>query len=187
MITNVSRRQFVGAGSLSMLGMGVLGIAKARGQSAASPSPANGPDDVAKIVAKTREKNGAVIDPQLVEELVFYAHSNLDKVKAIVTAHPKIVNSVIDWGGGDYESALGAAAHMGLRDMALYLLEHQARLDIFAATMLGKLEIVKAAVAAFPQIVSVPGPHGIPLVVHAKQGGKEAEEVLKFLEQLTKE
>jgi len=187
MTSNVSRRQFFGAGSLTVLGMGVMGSTTARGQSPASPSPANGPDDVAKIVAKTREKNGAVIDQQLVEELVYYAHSDVAKVKAIVTAHPKIVNSVIDWGGGDYESALGAAAHMGLRDMALYLLEHQARLDIFAATMLGKLDIVKAAVAAFPQIVNVPGPHGIPLVVHARQGGKEAEAVLEFLEPLTKE
>lgn len=184
MIINVSRRQFVGAGSLGVLGAGWLGSATALGQSPAPP--ADEPDDVGKIVAKTREKNGAVIEPRLVEELVFYAHNDLDKVKSIVTAQPRIVNCVIDWGGGDYESALGAAAHMGLRDMALYLLEQQARLDIFAATMLGKLDLVKAAVAAFPEIVNVPGPHGIPLVVHAMKGGSEAEAVLKFLEPLAK-
>src|SRR6266436_2493938 len=40
-----------------------------------------------------------------------------------------------------------------------------------SATMLGKLEIVKAAVVAFPNIVHVPGPHGIPLIVHAEKGG----------------
>src|SRR6516165_6770621 len=49
--------------------------------------------------------------------------------------------------------------------------EHHPRMDIFAATMLGKLDIVEAAVAAFPNIVQVPGPHGIPLIVHAERGG----------------
>jgi len=51
--------------------------------------------------------------------------------------------------------------------------------------MLGQLELVKAAVAAFPDIVKVPGPHGIPLLVHAKQGGKEAEPVLEYLQSVT--
>ena len=60
-------------------------------------------------------------------------------------------------------------------DIAEYLLEHNARMDIFAATMLGQIDIVKAAVAAFPNIVNVPGPHGIPLIVHAEKGGAGGE------------
>jgi len=74
---------------------------------------------------------------------------------------------------------------MGRRDIAEYLLEHNARMDIFAATMLGRLDIVSAAVAAFPNIVHVPGPHGIPLIVHAEKGGPAAETVLEFLRPLT--
>jgi len=116
---NVSRRQFVGTGSLGVLGAGLFGVATARGQSPASPTSADEPDDVGKIVATTRAKNGAVIEQRLVDELVFYAHNDLEKVRSIVTAQPKIVNCVMDWGGGDYETALGAAAHMGLRDIAL--------------------------------------------------------------------
>jgi len=87
-------------------------------------------------------------------------------------------------GRTDFETALGGAAHMGRRDIAEFLLEHNARIDIFAATMLGQTEIVKAAVAAFPKIVHVPGPHGIPLIVHAQKGGPAAAAVLDFLRPL---
>ena len=83
-----------------------------------------------------------------------------------------------------FETALGGAAHTGQRAIALFLLEKGARLDIFAATMLGQLDVVKAAVAAMPGIVKSPGPHGIPLIDHAKMGKKDAEDVLKYLESL---
>ena len=89
---------------------------------------------------------------------------------------------VWDWGGEDWETGLGAAAHMGRKDIANTLLENGARLDLFAAAMLGKLDIVKAALDAYPDANSTPGPHGIPLIAHAKAGGEEAKAVLDFLE-----
>ncbi len=101
-----------------------------------------------------------------------------------VEKQPALINATWDWGGGDWETGLGGASHMGRRDIALYLLGHNARMDVFAAAMLGKLEIVKAAVAAFPSLAKVPGPHGIPLIVHARKGGEEAKSVLEFLERL---
>jgi hypothetical protein len=97
-----------------------------------------------------------------------------------------LVNATWDWGGGAFETALGGAAHTGQREIALYLLEHGARLDLFAAAMLGKLEIVKSAVTDNPQIIHVPGPHGIPLLVHARMGGETAEPVLAYLESILK-
>ena len=99
----------------------------------------------------------------------------------MLAEEPKLINGTIDWGNGDFESALGGASHMGRRDIAEFLLEHNARMDIFAATMLGKLDIVKAAVTAFPNIVRVPGPHGITLLVHAEKSGSPAKDVLEFL------
>lgn len=127
-------------------------------------------------------------DPQhdraLVKQFVVAAHASLPKVKELLGAHPTLVNATWDWGNGDFETALGGAAHMGRADIAEFLLEQNARLDIFAATMLGQLEIVKAAVAAYPKIVSVPGPHGIPLLVHAQKGGQRAAAVLEFLQSL---
>jgi len=121
---------------------------------------------------------------ETVEEFVRVAHGNLDRVKEMLEKQPALINATWDWGGGDWETGLGGASHMGRRDIALYLLGHNARMDFFAAAMLGKLEIVKAAVAAFSSIPKVPGPHGIPLIVHARKGGGKATEVLDFLERL---
>jgi hypothetical protein len=73
---------------------------------------------------------------------------------------------------------------MGRNDIASLLLEHGARLDLFAAAMLGKLGIVKAALEAYPEAINTLGPHGIPLIAHAKAGGEEARPVYEFLQSL---
>ena len=57
-------------------------------------------------------------------------------------------------------------------------------MDIFAAAMLGELEIVKTILSAFPHLKDSGGAHGIPLIVHAKQGGEQAKAVLDYLETL---
>ena len=103
------------------------------------------------------------LDAKLVEEFVGNAHGNFARVKELLESEPALVNATWDWGGGDFETALGAAAHMGNKQIANYLLEHGARLDIFAAAMLDKVEVVKAALIAYPEAVNTPGPHGIPL------------------------
>jgi hypothetical protein len=77
------------------------------------------------------------IDSALVEEFVGKAHGDLARVKELLTQEPRLVNAAWDWGNGDWETALGAAAHMGRRDIAETLFAHGARLDIFAAAMLG--------------------------------------------------
>jgi hypothetical protein len=123
-------------------------------------------------------------DRPRVKRFVIAGHGNLAAVKAMSAEEPNLINGTIDWGNGDFETALGGASHMGRRDIAEFLLEHNARMDVFAATMLGKLDIVKAAVAAFPNVVHVPGPHGIPLIVHAEKGGPAAKDVLEFLRPL---
>jgi len=122
------------------------------------------------------------ITPALVYEFVSVAHTDLARVQELIKKEPTLVNATWDWGGGDWETSLGAAAHMGRADIANFLLAHGARIDIFAAAMLGKLEIVKAAVADNPGIVNIPGPHGIPLIAHAQAGGEAAIEVLRLLE-----
>jgi hypothetical protein len=94
------------------------------------------------------------------------------------------VNACWDWGGGDFETALGAAAHTGQREIALFLLSHGARMDLFAAAMLGRLDIVKATLEGVPEARQALGPHGIPLLVHAQVGGPAAAKVLAYLESL---
>ena len=121
------------------------------------------------------------LDAKLIEEFVGNAHGDLNRVKELLTQEPALINAAWDWGGGDFETALGAASHMGRKDIANFLLEHGARLDIFAAAMLGNLEVVKAALVAYPDAIKVPGPHGIPLIKHAEVGGNDAKEVFDFL------
>ena len=122
------------------------------------------------------------LEATLVQEFVISAHGDLDRTKELLAQEPALVNATWDWSGGDFETALGGAAHMGRKDIANYLLENGARLDLFAAAMLGKLEIVKAALTAYPDAINIPGPHGIPLTKHAEAGGEEAKAVLEFLE-----
>lgn len=124
------------------------------------------------------------LESTLVNEFVAKAHGDLKRVTELLTQEPALVNATWDWGGGDFETALGAAAHMGRKDIANFLLEHGARLDIFAAAMLGKLDIVKAALTAYPDALNTPGPHGIPLIVHAEKGGEDAVGVLEYLQGL---
>ncbi len=124
------------------------------------------------------------LKPELVQEFVVKAHADLNRVRELLKQEPALVNATWDWSGGDFETALGCAAHMGRRDIALCLLDSGARLDLFAAAMLGKLEIVQATLKTFPGAINVKGPHGILLLAHAQAGGKEAREVLEYLESL---
>jgi hypothetical protein len=73
---------------------------------------------------------------------------------------------------------------MGRHDIALYLLEKGARMDIFAAAMSGQVEIVQAILKAFPEARHLRGPHSIPLLNHAQAGGDEATEVVVMLQNL---
>ena len=122
------------------------------------------------------------LDPAKVQSFVAHAHGDFDAVQALLADEPRLVNAAWDWGGGDWETGLGAAAHMGRRQIALFLLEHGARLDLFAAAMLGYFDIVSAVLSDFPEMHNAVGPHGIPLVEHARAGGADARAVLELLE-----
>ncbi|HLO30476.1 MAG TPA: hypothetical protein VK249_15125 [Anaerolineales bacterium] len=125
------------------------------------------------------------LEAQLVQEFVGKSHADLDGVKELLAQEPALINSAWDWGGGDWETGLGAAAHMGRSDIADYLLENGARLDLFTAAMLGKLEIVRATLELYPDAIHMPGPHGISLIAHAQAGGNTAREVYDYLKSLS--
>lgn len=128
---------------------------------------------------------GPPLEKELVKDFVGAAHANLQKTKDLLAQQPGLLNATWDWGGGDFETALGGASHMGARDIALFLIGQGARVDIFAAAMLGKLDVVKAMCAAMPGIHRSLGPHKIPVLVHAKKGGAESKAVVEYLETLT--
>lgn len=125
------------------------------------------------------------LEATLIQDFVSKSHADLEGIQELLTRQPALINSAWDWGGGDWETGLGAAAHMGRSDIANYLLENGARLDLFSAAMLGKLEIVRAALEAYPEAINIPGPHGIPLIAHALAGGIAAREVYDYLKSLS--
>jgi hypothetical protein len=124
------------------------------------------------------------LDRELVEAFVGNAHGDLAEVQRLLGQEPALVNAAWDWGGGDWETGLGAASHMGEREIALFLLDNGARLDLFAAAMLGYVDVVRAALEAHPEWRDAKGPHGIPLIAHALNGGEAAEAVVELLEGL---
>lgn len=177
MSSRLSRRSFVEATS----GLTALGIVLSPSFGSAAPQPTNGANGGASGAAPEWWPQQ---DPAAVKEMVTVAHNDLTRVRELVERQPALANAAVDWGYGDWEDALGAAAHTGRREIAEALLAHGARISIFAAAMLGQLDVVKALVAAHPGIQRTHGPHGIPLLQHAQAGGPQAEPVLKFLESL---
>lgn len=119
--------------------------------------------------------------PSLVNEFVGSAHGDFDRVRELLAQHSALVNAAWDWGDCDWETGLGAAAHVGRRDITLHLIANGARIDVFAAAMLGYLPIVRATLEVVPDAKSWRGPHGIALLAHAEAGGRQAAPVVEYL------
>jgi hypothetical protein len=164
---HVSRRGFLSRTASSAVGAGLaLALPIAILSRSAQQAPAKPPR----------------LDLALVEAFVRAGHVDLDRTKALLAQEPGLLNATWDWGGGDWETALGGAGHMGRKDIALFLISSGARMDIFQAAMLGRLDIVKAMLTAFPNLANSKGPHGITLMTHAQKGGEEAVAVVRFLQ-----
>lgn len=116
--------------------------------------------------------------------MVIASHGNVARVKELIGRSPALANASIDWGYGDWEDALGAASHVGNRELADFLLANGARPSIFSAAMLGQLDVVKAMIAARPGIEAVHGPHSITLLKHAIAGGPASQPVVDYLKTL---
>lgn len=122
----------------------------------------------------------------LVQDFIVFAHMDLPMVRQLLEKEPGLIAATINWGASDWESGLGAAAHMGRRDIVEYLLENGARIDLFCAAMLGQLDVVQAFLKLQPKLIDAKGPHGFSLHFHAQVGGPEAEPVLDYLQSVKK-
>ncbi len=122
------------------------------------------------------------INREMVQDFVIYAHSNLEMTQKLLDKEPMLINAMMDWGNGDWESGLGGASHMGRRDIVAFLLERGARIDIFCATMMGQLEAVKAFLTLQPKLIDAQGPHGFNLHFHGQLAGKEADKMVAYLQ-----
>jgi hypothetical protein len=120
-------------------------------------------------------------DPSLVKDAVGASHGNFARIRELVERQPAMARASIDWGFGDWETCIDAAAHVGNKPIADFLLTHGARPTIFSAAMMGQLDAVKAMIAARPGYQKTLGPHGITLMSHAKAGGPDSAAVVQYL------
>ncbi|MBL8065483.1 MAG: hypothetical protein JNM34_06445 [Chthonomonadaceae bacterium] len=122
----------------------------------------------------------------MLQDFVIYAHSDIEMTQKLLDREPMLINGYIDWGGGDWESALGGASHMGRHDIVKVLLARGARIDIFCATMMGQLDAVKAFLTLEPKLIDVRGPHGFSLHFHGQLAGKNADKMIDYLQSVKK-
>ncbi|MEM9826018.1 MAG: ankyrin repeat domain-containing protein [Planctomycetota bacterium] len=126
------------------------------------------------------------VNRTLVSDFVIYAHSDLDMTRKLLEREAGLINAAMDWGNGDFETALGGASHMGRRDIVEFLLSKGARPDLLCAAMLGQLDVVKAMLNFEPKLIDAKGPHGFSLHFHAQVGGDQAQPVLDYLQSIKK-
>lgn len=139
---------------------------------------------LAGVATAQQPDRPAPLADTLVKDFVSVCHGDFAKVKEMLTAEPRLLYASWDWGGGDFESGMEAAGHVGNREIAEYLIVKGARVSVFQYAMMGELEIVKGLLTKFPAMRQSKGPHGLSLVHHAKRGGEKAAPVLAYLESL---
>lgn len=136
-----------------------------------------------KIVMANDEER-LQIDTVLVKEFVGTAHRNMERVVEMHKTNPTLLNAAWDWGGGDFETALGAASHVGYIELVHYLIENGAQMNFLTLCLLGELDQVKNMLAKYPFLINVKGPHGFTPLHHAINGGDNALPVKEYLESL---
>lgn len=117
---------------------------------------------------------------EIIKEFVIAGHFNLEKVQSMLHDYPNLIHSRFDWGKGDFEEAIEGAAHKGNKDVANYLIGKGARVNLFTLTMLGKTELVKPVLEAYPEQLFAKGPHGLTLLHHAEVGGRDAKDLYNY-------
>ena len=153
------RRRFIRSSAFGLIGITAFGTASASGLISKKECPSTD---------GTLFYRYPSMNDEMVSGVVGASHGNFNKVKEMVTARPELAGASWDWGFGDWETALGAASHVGRRDIAEFLIANGARPDIFTFTMMGLLKSVQEIIETVPGIQSHNGPHGITLLQHAK-------------------
>lgn len=92
-----------------------------------------------------------------IREFVLPAHGDLASVKRLLAENPLLLNAKYEeWN----ETALGAASHVGNREIALYLLEQGAPLVMCTAAMLGMTDKVAGFLENDNAEANARGAHG---------------------------
>jgi hypothetical protein len=159
--------QQITGGAAALLLMNDNATAQASQNAAAQPNPQEPPP----------------FSADLVKEFVIAGHGNFQKVQDMLKEHPNLIYAKYDWGNGDFEAAIEGAGHVGNKEIANYLLSAGSRVTIYVLAMLGRTDLVKPILVAYPALIPAKGPHGFTLLHHAKVGGKDSEELYAWLQQ----
>ncbi len=122
------------------------------------------------------------INRLLAQDFIIFAHSDLEMTKKLLEREPGLINASIDWGAGDWETALGGASHMGRHEIVEFLLSRGARIDLFCAAMQGQTDAVRSFLTLQPTLIDAKGPHGFGLHFHAQVGGEKSKATLDYLQ-----
>ncbi len=125
----------------------------------------------------------AAYQKEVVQKFVSASHRDLNEVKNWLVEFPNLIYASNDWGGGDFETGIGAGGHVGHKDMVNFLISKGARPTLHALTMLGKTNLVKPVLEEYPELINCLGPHGFTFLHHAQKGGEDALELLAFFEE----
>lgn len=108
----------------------------------------------------------------VVREFVISSHFNLEKVKSMLAEYPDLLTVQYDWGEFGLEDGLGAAAHVGNREIAEFFLAKGVPSNICVAAMLGDTGAVENYLKSDPSLATALGAHGITVLFHAAMSGK---------------
>lgn len=136
------------------------------------------------VRAQASQDKPAPIKPEIVQEFVGVSHGKFDRVKEMLENDNQLLHVSNDWGGGDFESGIEAAGHVGNKEIAAYLLSKGARYNIYLACMMGHLDVVKQVLTFNPSLLNSKGPHGFTMLHHAQKGGEDASAVVEHLRSL---
>jgi len=130
-------------------------------------------------------KRYPAITEEIANEVVGVSHFNLERLKELVDKRPELSRATWDWGFGDWETAIGAASHVGRKDIVEYLISKGARPDIFTFAMLGAHDTVKSMIEFMPGLQRTLGPHGISLLQHVRNGDSKSKNSIQLIDYLT--
>ncbi len=113
---------------------------------------------------------------EYIQQFVMVGHGNLEAVKEKLAQDPRLLDAMfVAWG----ETALGAASHVGRRDIAEYLLEQGAKMTICTAAMMGMRDVVADYLREDSSQANAQGAHGLTVLYHAAiSGDTELTEML---------
>jgi uncharacterized protein len=98
----------------------------------------------------------------VVNQFASVSHADFEKVKSIYKEYPGLLNTRASWD----ESGIEAGAHMGRLDITTFLADAGFAVSTCTAALLGREDMVKAAIAADRRVVQERGAHDLPILAY---------------------